>query len=110
MGAERTLDEFTVYDFGTGKTLGCTEDEHRPSGLDKRVSGSCGCLDCLDFRESPFHRSGDIVIEVRDVRDDADLVSVSGEEGGYFLVIHNTKDGPFGDFETVDVKNGKYSA
>src|SRR6267378_5334781 len=92
MGVERTLDEFTVYDLRTGKTLGCTEDEHRPSGFDKRVSASSGCLNCLDFRQSPFHRGGDIVIEVGDVRDDADLITVSAGEGIRFEPHYKLKD------------------
>jgi len=67
MGMERTLDEFTMHDLGTGKTLWCTEDKHRPPGLDQRMTGSSGCLNCLDFRQSPFHGGGNIVIEVGNV-------------------------------------------
>jgi hypothetical protein len=49
MGVERTLDEFTMDDLRTGKTLWGTEDKHRPAGLDKRLSGSSGCLNYLNF-------------------------------------------------------------
>lgn len=57
--------------------LGRTENEHRPARLDNGAARACGLLNLLDLLQCPFHRRGEIEVDVFEVLDEADLVAVS---------------------------------
>jgi len=107
MGAERTLDEFTMDNLGTRETFRGTEDEDGPARFYDGVPAACCLLDNGNLCEAPFERCSEVVVEVWEVGDDADLVAVAGEEGDDFLVVHGSEDGAFRDFEAVDVEDGE---
>lgn len=48
----------------SGPSLGSTHDNHWPPRLGDGFTGSCCGLDLFDLFESPFHRSGHIVVDV----------------------------------------------
>lgn len=64
-----------------GRTnLGSAEDDHGPSGLDDRLVSPSGLLDALDLVDGPFDRSSEILIDVLEIFDDTDLVSITTEK------------------------------
>ena len=50
------------------------------------------------------------MVDVVQVLNKADLISVTAEESTHFLVVHGTVNGTLGNLEPIDVNNGNDSA
>ena len=85
--------------------LRCTEDQNGPAGLDDGVTAAGSSLNLLDLAKSPVHAGSEVLVDVLEVLDDANLVAVASEESCDLLVVHRAVDGSFGDLEAVHMDN-----
>ena len=98
---ERSLDKLPMQLLRSRPALWCPQDDNRPSGFHNWLPRARSILDLANFFNRPAHRAVKICIDVLQILDNAYLVSVSGEQSGYFFVVHATKNGPLADFEAV---------
>ena len=82
-----------------------TEDENGPAGLDDGVTAAGSSLNLLDLAKSPVHAGSEVLVDVLEVLDDANLVTVAGEESCDFLVVHRTVDCTLRDLEAVHMND-----
>ena len=85
--------------------LRCTEDQNGPAGLDDGVTAAGSSLNLLDLAKSPVHAGSEVLVDVLEVLDDADLVAVAGEECCDLLVVHRTVDGSLRDLEAIHMND-----
>lgn len=105
MRMERSLDKLPMQLLRSRPALRCAQDYDRPSRLHNRLPRARSILDLADLLNGPAHGAVEVRVDVLQVLDNTYLVPVSGEESGYFFVIHATKDGPLADFEAVQVQD-----
>ena len=83
--------------------LGRAEDQNGPAGLNDGVTAAGSSLNLLDLAKSPVHAGSEVLVDVLEVLDDTNLVTVAGEECCDLLVVHRSVDGTLRDLEAVDV-------
>jgi hypothetical protein len=90
--------------------LGRAHDEHRPARLHDRAPLARGRLDRPDLAQRPLHARRQVAVDVVQVRDEARLVAVPGEQRRELPVVHRAVHGALADLEAVDVHDRQHGA
>ena len=82
------------------------EDDERPSRFEGGLALTNGLLDVSNVTQSPLGGSSRILIGVCEIVSyDPNLVAVTSEKGGNFLIFHAPVDAPLADLETVHMND-----
>lgn len=87
--------------------LGSPQNQHWPSGLENWVPRTSCLLDFVDLFHSPCHGVVEICINIVEIFHEANLITVSTEQGRELLVIHATENGALTNLEAVKMKDWK---